>query len=72
MSAASGLVERKRSFSLLRLAGAPLGVLRRVVALEAAAPLIAIPAGQFTRGRWWSVGPPESTMAQVRDRIGLG
>jgi hypothetical protein len=42
VSVASGLVERRRPFSLLRLAGAPLGVLRRVVALEAAAPLVAI------------------------------
>jgi hypothetical protein len=42
VSVASGLVERKRPFSLLRLTGAPLGVLRRVVALEAAAPLVAI------------------------------
>ncbi len=42
VSVASGLVERKRPFSLLRLTGTPLGVLRRVVALEAAAPLTAI------------------------------
>jgi hypothetical protein len=38
----AGLSERKRPFSLLRLAGAPLGVLRRVVALESAVPLLAI------------------------------
>jgi hypothetical protein len=37
---AGGLAERKRPFSLLRLTGAPLTVLRRVVALEAAAPLL--------------------------------
>jgi hypothetical protein len=37
---AGGLIERKRPFSLLRLAGAPLGVLRRVIGLEAAAPLL--------------------------------
>ena len=42
VSVASGLVERKRPFSLLRLTGAPIGVLRRVVALEAAAPLVAV------------------------------
>jgi hypothetical protein len=42
VSVAAGLVERKRPFSLLRLTGTPLGVLRRVVALEAAAPLVAI------------------------------
>ena len=39
---AAGVSERKRPFSLLRLTGVPLGVLRRVVALETAAPLIVI------------------------------
>jgi predicted lysophospholipase L1 biosynthesis ABC-type transport system permease subunit len=38
----AGLSERKRPFSLLRLTGVSLGVLRRVVALETAAPLIVI------------------------------
>jgi hypothetical protein len=42
VSVASGLTDRKRPFSLLRLAGAPLGLLRRVVALESAAPLAVI------------------------------
>ena len=37
---AGGIAERKRPFSLLRLAGAPLAVLRRVITLEAAAPLL--------------------------------
>ncbi len=36
----SGLSERKRPFSLLRLTGAPLRMLRRVVALESAVPLL--------------------------------
>jgi len=36
---AGGLAERKRPFSLLRLTGAPLGLLQRVVALESAVPL---------------------------------
>jgi FtsX-like permease family protein len=40
VSIAGGLIERKRPFSLLRLAGAPHAVLRRVVGLEAAAPLL--------------------------------
>ncbi|HEV2451555.1 MAG TPA: FtsX-like permease family protein [Streptosporangiaceae bacterium] len=40
VSVAAGLTDRKRPFSLLRLTGAPLGVLRRVVALESAAPLL--------------------------------
>jgi hypothetical protein len=42
VSVAAGLSDRKRPFSLLRLSGAPLGVLRRVVALESAVPLIGI------------------------------
>lgn len=44
VSVAAGLTDRKRPFSLLRLAGAPLGVLRHVVALEAAVPLLAVSA----------------------------
>jgi hypothetical protein len=40
----AGLSERKRPFSLLRLTGAPLGVLRRVVALESVVPLLIIAA----------------------------
>jgi len=39
VSIAGGLAERKRPFSLLRLTGAPLAMLRRVIMLEAAAPL---------------------------------
>jgi hypothetical protein len=42
VSVAAGLTDRKRPFSLLRLAGTPLAVLRRVVALEAAVPLILV------------------------------
>jgi hypothetical protein len=41
VSVATGLNERKRPFSLLRLTGAPLATLRRVVALESTVPLIA-------------------------------
>ncbi len=37
---AGGLAERKRPFSLLRLAGSPLGMLRRVITLEGAVPLV--------------------------------
>ena len=40
VSVAGGLTERKRPFSLLRLTGAPLGLLRRVVALESTVPLL--------------------------------
>jgi hypothetical protein len=41
-SVAAGLADRKRPFSLLRLTGARLGMLRRVVALESAVPLLAV------------------------------
>jgi hypothetical protein len=41
---AAGLAGRKRPFSLLRLTGARLATLRRVVALESAAPLLAVAA----------------------------
>jgi len=40
----AGVNDWKRPFSLLRLAGAPIRVLRRVVALEAAVPLFAVAA----------------------------
>ena len=41
---AAGLADRKRPFSLLRLTGARLTTLRRVVALESAVPLLAVAA----------------------------
>ncbi|MEZ0090199.1 FtsX-like permease family protein [Streptacidiphilus sp. EB129] len=44
VSVAAGLSERKRPFSLLRLSGVPLGVLRRVVLLESAVPLLVVSA----------------------------
>jgi len=43
-SVAAGLADRKRPFSLLRLTGARLGMLRRVVLLESAVPLLAVAA----------------------------
>jgi FtsX-like permease family len=42
VSVAGGLIERKRPFTLLRLAGMPLAHLRRVVVLEAAVPLVLV------------------------------
>jgi hypothetical protein len=39
---AAGLAERRRPFSLLRLTGARLAMLRRVVALEGAVPLLSV------------------------------
>jgi hypothetical protein len=44
VSAAGGLTDRQRPFSLLRLTGVQLGVLRRVVTLETAVPLLVIAA----------------------------
>lgn len=41
-SVAGGLADRRRPFSLLRLAGVPLARLRRVVALETAVPLVLV------------------------------
>jgi hypothetical protein len=41
---AAGLADRKRPFSLLRLTGARLSMLQRVVALESAVPLLAVAA----------------------------
>jgi FtsX-like permease family protein len=41
---AAGLADRKRSFSMLRLTGARLATLRRVVALEGAVPLLFVAA----------------------------
>jgi hypothetical protein len=40
VSVTTGVTDRKRPFSLLRLTGVPVAALRRVVALEAAVPLL--------------------------------
>lgn len=42
VSVVGGLSERKRPFSLLRLTGVPVRMLRRVVALESAVPLLIV------------------------------
>jgi hypothetical protein len=47
---AAGIIDRKRPFALLRLTGTPLGVLRGVVALEAALPLLLVAAAAATTG----------------------
>jgi hypothetical protein len=44
VSVVGGLSERKRPFSLLRLSGAPVRTLRRVVAFESAVPMLAVAA----------------------------
>jgi predicted lysophospholipase L1 biosynthesis ABC-type transport system permease subunit len=40
VSVIAGIGDRKRPFSLLRLTGAPLSLLRRVIAIESALPLL--------------------------------
>jgi hypothetical protein len=50
VSLVAGLNDRRRPFSLLRLSGAPLGVLRRVVTLESAAPLLIGAAASMVAG----------------------
>jgi hypothetical protein len=50
VSIAGGLADRKRPFSLLRLTGAPLGMLRRVIGLEAAAPMLLTAAASVGAG----------------------
>ncbi len=42
VNVAAGLAERKRPFSLLRLTGVPLSILRRVITLESALPLFIV------------------------------
>jgi hypothetical protein len=42
VSVVAGITDRRRPFSLLRLTGVPLKMLRRVVALESAVPLLAV------------------------------
>jgi hypothetical protein len=44
VSVAGGLADRKRPFSLLRLTGARLAMLRHVIVLESAVPLLAVAA----------------------------
>jgi hypothetical protein len=50
VSVVGGLTERKRPFSLLRLSGAPVRVLRRVVALETAAPMLVVALSAIVMG----------------------
>ena len=49
-SVAGGLTDRKRPFSMLRLTGAPLRMLQRVIALESAVPLVAVAALSIAAG----------------------
>ncbi|MFI6848116.1 FtsX-like permease family protein [Kitasatospora sp. NPDC050467] len=44
VSVVAGLTDRKRPFAMLRLTGAPLGLLQRVIGLESALPLLLVSA----------------------------
>ena len=50
VSVVAGIGERRRAFSLLRLSGTPLRVLRRVIALESAVPLLVLAALSIATG----------------------
>jgi cell division protein FtsX len=50
VAVAAGLLERRRPFSLLRLAGTPLATLRRVVAFETLVPLLLTAAASIGVG----------------------
>ncbi|WP_313949578.1 FtsX-like permease family protein [Frankia sp. AvcI1] len=50
VSVVAGLNDRRRPFSLLRLAGAPLGMLRRVIVLESALPLLVLTVVSIATG----------------------
>jgi hypothetical protein len=65
-SLAAGLADRKRPFSMLRLTGARLATLRRVVVLESAVPLLAVAAAATSPGFGASA---MFTSAQMRDPL---
>jgi predicted lysophospholipase L1 biosynthesis ABC-type transport system permease subunit len=50
VAVAAGLADRRRPFSVLRLTGAPLAMLRRVVALETVVPLVLTAAASIAIG----------------------
>ncbi|MGH3206515.1 MAG: FtsX-like permease family protein [Trebonia sp.] len=71
-SVAAGLADRKRPFSMLRLTGGSLAMLRRVVMLETAVPLLAVAAlsigtgflaaALFTKSQLsYTLAPPQAT-----------
>ena len=67
---AAGLADRKRPFSLLRLTGARLATLRRVVALEGAVPLLAVAAVAIGVG--FAGAAMFATMSQNRPMVAPG
>ena len=69
-SIAAGLADRKRPFSLLRLTGARLATLRRVVALESAVPLLAVAAVAIGTG--FGAAAEYASVAQDRAMVAPG
>ncbi len=67
---AAGLADRKRPFSLLRLTGARLATLRRVVVLEGAVPLLAVAAVAIGTG--FAGAAMYATMSQNRPMVAPG
>jgi hypothetical protein len=67
---AAGLADRKRPFSLLRLTGARLATLRRVVTLESAVPLLAVAAVAIGTG--FGAAAMFATEAQGRPMVAPG
>ncbi len=55
VSAGSGLVDRKRPFTLLRVSGTPVSVLSRVVLFEAAVPLVTATVAAAAIAYWASL-----------------
>ena len=67
---AAGLADRKRPFSLLRLTGARLATLRRVVVLEGAVPLLA--AAAVAIGVGFAGAAMYATVSQNRSMVAPG
>jgi hypothetical protein len=66
----AGLADRKRPFSLLRLTGARLATLRRVVVFEGAVPLLAVAAVAISVG--FAGAAMYATIAQNRPMVAPG
>jgi hypothetical protein len=71
VAAGGGLIDRKRPFTLLRVSGTPVGVLSRVVLMEAAVPLAAatiVAAGIAYGMSMWAfvrLAPPDTAIPRL-------
>jgi hypothetical protein len=71
VAAGGGLIDRKRPFTLLRVSGTPVGVLSRVVLMEAAVPLAAatiVAAGiayGMSVGAFVRLAPPDTAIPRL-------